>query len=429
MSALPAWRRLVALAQGVFTRPGFALFEEIVTAWVLCVGRPTTTNLVRILGPGARRAHDAYHRWFRAARWDPLGLWAATLAGLVGTFAPTGDLTLLADDTHLPKTGPKVEGAGKFRDPIRSTRRHVVYLHGLNIVVLCLRLRLPALRQPVAVPINVRVYRKGGPSHLDLLADMARQVIDWLPDRQFLLIADGAYAPLAKRDLPRTHVISRLRRDAALYDLPAPRRKGQRGRPRKRGERLPCPRDMARQITSWQRVTVHVRDRVVDRWLATRVVLWYGVLAARPVQLVIVRDPSGKQPDDFFFTTDLTATAESVVSNYADRWSIEVTFRDAKQVLGAAQPQAWKFLGPERVAHLAFWLHGAIWTWYLTCHGDQPVWHRDPWYKHKTSPSFADALTALRTVLWNERLFLGSLSRRLEPEITDTLIQALARAG
>lgn len=122
--------------------------------------RPTTTNLVRILGPGGWHAHDAYHPW------DPLELWA--------------------DDTHLPKTRPKVEGAGKFRDPIRSTRRHVVYLHGLNIV-LCLRLRLPALRQPVAVPINVRIDRKGGPSHLDLLADMARQVIDSLPDRHFLL--------------------------------------------------------------------------------------------------------------------------------------------------------------------------------------------------------------------------------------------------
>ena len=38
---------------------------------------------------------------------------------------------------------------------------------------------------------------------------------------------------------PRTYVVSRLRRDAALFDLPPPRQPGQRDRPRKKGDRLP----------------------------------------------------------------------------------------------------------------------------------------------------------------------------------------------
>ena len=68
---------------------------------------------------------------------------------------------------------------------------------------------------------------------------MIRELAEWLPDRQLHLCADGAYACLAGADLPRTHLTSRIRRDAALY-RPAPARTGTRGRPRTRGGRLPC---------------------------------------------------------------------------------------------------------------------------------------------------------------------------------------------
>jgi len=52
------------------------------------------------------------------------------------------------------------------------------------------------------------LYRKGGPSLLDLGQAMIEEVAGWLPDRHFLLGCNGAYAPLAGRELPRTHVVS-----------------------------------------------------------------------------------------------------------------------------------------------------------------------------------------------------------------------------
>jgi hypothetical protein len=423
------WWTLLALASDTFTRPGFALFEEIVTAWVLCPTRHTMTNLLRVLGPGARRAHDAYHRWLRSARWDPCALWAATVRHLVRTLQPDGLLKLICDDSHLRKSGPKVEGAGSFRDPIRSTKRRIVYLFGLNVIALCLRVQLPGLRQPVALPINLRVYRKRGPSHLDLVEAMFRQVADWLPDRSFDLVGDGAYAALAKRVLPRSEVVSRMRCDAAIYDLPPPRRPGQRGRPRKCGPRLPTPRQLASQVRQWQRTKLLLRGRVIERLLHSRPVLWYGVCGPKPVLLVIVRDLAGKQPDDFFFTTRLDADPATVVSDYAGRWAIEVTFRDTKQHLGAEHPQTWKLLGPERAAHLAFWLYTAIWSWYALHYAHLPARPCDPWYRAKAAPLFADARAALRTVLWQDRISLGSMRHGLDPEITDTLVDALARAG
>ena len=80
------------------------------------------------------------------------------------------------------------------------------------------------------------------------------------------------------------------------------------------------------------------------------------------VTLVIIRDPSGDCPDDFFVTDDEDASDAEVVTRYPGRWSIEVTFREVKQCLGGEDPQSWKHEGPERAANLSLWLYSSIWT-------------------------------------------------------------------
>ena len=99
-------------------------------------------------------------------------------------------------------------------------------------------------------------------------------------------------------------------------------------------------------------MTVDVRGSTQTRQVYSRDVLWYGVCRTALVRLVIVRDPNGIEPDDFFFSTDLTATGAAIASRYAGRWSIEVTFRDTKQDLGGQDPQSWRRQGPERAACL-----------------------------------------------------------------------------
>ena len=83
----------------------------------------------------------------------------------------------------------------------------------------------------------MRLHRKGGPSTHDQAVEMITELASWLPERSLLLCADGAYAPLIGRALPRTHFISRLRRDAALLEA-APPRTSRRGRPRTNRARL-----------------------------------------------------------------------------------------------------------------------------------------------------------------------------------------------
>jgi hypothetical protein len=429
MTSRAAWDLFLAAFEPVFTLPSFVLFCQLVSAWVLCPGRHTVTRMLGMIEPRRRRPHDAYHRFLRAAAWSPEQLWRLLAHKLVASLVSPGDVLLLdLDDTLFHKAGRKVDGAGVFRDAVRSTRARVVYALGLNLVVLTLRVKPAWGGEPLGLPLNLRLYRKGGPSHLDLAEATIRQLAGWLPDREFALSCDGAYASLAGRSLPRTHVTSRMRRDAALFELPPPRRPKRRGRPRKRGRRLPTPEAMARRSQGWTRKTVDIRGRLEKRLLCARRVLWYSVCPDRQVLLVIVRDPTGRQRDDFFFTTNLDDTAETVVTRYAGRWSIEDTFRNVKQFLGGEDPQTWKHHGPERAAALSFWIYSAVWHWYLTTQGTRVSWPSLPWYQSKKTPSFADALAALRRTLWGN-IFSRSGPRAVVPKTVSVLIEALARAA
>ncbi len=246
---------------------------------------------------------------------------------------------------------------------MRSTRNRVVYATGLNLVVVTLRVSPPWGAMPIGVPVGVRLHRKGGPKTTELAAEIIIEVASWLPERRFALCGDGAYACLARRQLPRSTITSRMRRDAAIFE-PAPPRTGKRGRPRTRGARLQTPTQMAARLADGDFTPADAdwRGRPKNLLVWSMPVLWYSIDHNHQVLLVIVRDPAGVMHDDFFFTTDLDANPGGVASLYAGRWSIECVNREVKQCLGAENPQCWKHLGPERAASLSLWLYAAIWA-------------------------------------------------------------------
>lgn len=400
------WTALLTSARPLFRAPSFAIFTDLLTGWVLAPGRRTVTAMITLADPAAGRAHDAYHRFFRDGAWSMSGLWRLLATHAVDRFAPTGVVSLDCDDTLFHKSGPNVAGAGIFRDAVRSTSKRVVYALGLNLVVVTLRVIPPWGSMPIAIPINARLHKKSDPiTTVEHATQLMRELAAWLPDRQLHLCADGAYACLAGAQLPRTHVTSRMRRDAALYQ-PKPPPTGKRGRPRLKGQRLPTPPEIAAAASrrAWRAATIDVRGREVQQLVLTQDVLWYGVNSKDLVRLVIVRDPNGIEPDDFFITTDLAASGADTASRYAGRWSIEVCFRDVKQHLGGENPQSWKRQGPERAACLALWLHATTWCWYLIEHPAGDTWIPKPWYPRKATPSFLDALAALRRTLWHQRI-------------------------
>ena len=89
----------------------------------------------------------------------------------------------------------------------------------------------------------------------------------------------------------------------------------------------------------------------------------------------------------------------------------------------------WKRQGPERAASLSLWLHALTWCWYLDTHPTGGTWITRPWYPHKNTPSFLDALAALRRVLWSQRITALSAPTAEDTKITDVLLDTLAYAA
>jgi hypothetical protein len=428
-SSVSTWTALIQQFFPVFTAPGAPIFLDLVTGWILCTARHTITGILPFADPQHRHAHDAFHRFFPDTHWDMSELWRLLAILLIKTFYPQGVIEVDLDDTLFHRCGRKVCGAAAWRDAVRSTRTKTVFAWGLNLVVLTLRVYPPWGGEPLGLPILMRLHHKHGPSLLKLAEAMIIQVRQWLPDRAIRLHADGFYAPLAGCDMGRVHLISRLRRDAVLYEPLSSKRRGKRpGRPRTKGRRLLAPDPMAHKVRRWLRVTTTERGKTRERLVYAHQVLWYRV-SKTPILLVISRDPAGIEHDDFFFTTDLSLTPEQVIGGFAGRWSIEDTFKNTKQFIGGQEPQTWKGQGPERAAMLSLWLCSVVWYWYLRQPERIHQVSGPVWYPGKSHPSFLDALATLRRHLWRQRIISMFGKPFGHNRNIETLLAALSRAA
>ena len=170
------WSALLDSCASVFGCPSLPLFVQLTSTWALCSGRHTVTRMIETIEFGRRRSQDAYHRFLRTGSWILFELWAVLARQLVAALVPWGVIPLNLDDTLLHKSGRRIDGAGIFRDAVRSTASPVVHAWGLNLVVLGLRVTPPRGGEPLTLPINVRVHRKGGPTLIDLAEEMMREV-------------------------------------------------------------------------------------------------------------------------------------------------------------------------------------------------------------------------------------------------------------
>jgi len=116
----------------------------------------------------------------------------------------------------------------------------------------------------------------------------------------------------------------------------------------------------------WQEVVVTAYGRSRALQVLAYTALWPRVLGLRLVRIVVVRDPEGRLEDGYLFTTDVAASPEWVVQQFAWRWSIEVLFRASKQVLDLEGPQHYSRAAVEKVAPWVWSLQSVIMVWYIT---------------------------------------------------------------
>ncbi|HEX4609539.1 MAG TPA: transposase [Urbifossiella sp.] len=254
--------------------------------------------------------------------WDELGKILVLL--IIARLIPTGTIWLVVDDTLCHKRGAKVAFGGFFLDAVTSTKKKKNVRFGVNWVVLGLAVRLPCRAdRTFCLPVVWRAYRKKGTAghrtRTALAAEMARSVATWLPDRECWLVGDMAYLnATVMRDRPANlRVLGPVRWDAAVYALPRDRPAGAKSRPRKKGDRLPTPREMiADPVTdpgTEQDVTLGTTVRRL-RTQVVRDVLWYTGTGTEPVTLVLVRDVAGQWRDEALLATARDASAADMIA-------------------------------------------------------------------------------------------------------------------
>jgi hypothetical protein len=419
----------------------------------------------------AGRGHwCSYHRLYSQARysmWD-LGL-ALTRLVVVGLVAPAEPIILIADDTVDGKDGDHVWAKGAWRDPTRSTRRRMQVQFGHKWLVLCVLVRLPFTARPWALPMlcgmccspkvaskNKCRPRTASQVTLGLLGTMMR----WFPDRRFILLADARAAShrlacFAHVHRERVTLISRMRSDANLYDPPKSKnpagRRVRGGGIARKGPKQPAPRDRLDQLPQQEdEIAWYGSSRRTVRHISDSG-LWYGKHAhgsARyrvvPIRWVCVRGDEKQQQqrprrqleDAYFYSTDTQLASRRIIELYAMRWNIEVTFEEARSLLGLETTRHWCRQSVLRAWPILLGLFTAVSLIWKELSSSSPslenqLLSQTPCY-HKQSMTFADVLYLVRRQIWEQSLLghpqstpcLGSLPAPLRGFVLNHLAAA-----
>ncbi len=428
-------RTAVGVLQAVMDRRIAFRLSIIVAGMFLADGRRTASAW--FVAAGVQDDWDRFYDCLISVGRTSGKLATAVLGLVVQKFAPRfGDRILLAiDDSPTSRYGKHVEGAGVHHNPTPGPADGE-WLYGHNWValawlakhpmwgVIALPLRSMLYVREVGVPMLAEKYdwqfRTKHELGVELLSWFVKTIRALGVEAKVWLVVDGAYAarPFLKPVLALgIVVVSRLRRDACLFDLPA---EGSHGN-RIYGKNKISLAKRAGHREGWSTITYHCRGACVTRQYKT--FLATSRLVSGPIRVVIVRfEDGGWAP---YFCTDSSAEVCDILEAVAARWAIEEHFHDVKEVWGAGQQQVrniWSNIG---CWHLNGWLYTLV---ELCC------WDMDksdlsdrsdrPWDNADRRPSHADRRRSISREMLQKQ-FLAALPQGPNNRKLWTLFQNL----
>jgi hypothetical protein len=417
------------LAAGLHARNRWRL-PVLLVGILFARGRRTVTTWLRAAGV-SDDFQDYYY--FLAALGRKTKSIATQLLLLVLRTVPLPDRILaVIDDTPTKRYGPKVEGADIHHNPTPGPADQK-YLYGHIWVTLSLAVRHPcfgALALPLRAMLYVRrktmakIPQWRGWTFATKLV-LAARLVEWIAPivqqagKTLWIVVDGGYvkAPFLKRALRAgVTVIGRLRKDAALRDLPRKLRRGRRrgrGRPQKYGKNKISLAKRAAHRHGWETAKCLVYGKTVTKLYKTFLATYRPTGGV--IRVVIVEEDHDWYP---FFSTDPFATAVEIIEAFADRATIEQDFHDVKEVWGAGQQQVRNIWTNLAVYHLNLWIHTLVelWSWNRP-HEKLCDRSLSPWDDAERRPSHADRRKALRQQIMEHELSTLAAVRRLPRKI------------
>jgi DDE superfamily endonuclease len=446
MLSLPiAFSSAIGVFAPVFSRPVWQPVKVLMTGAVLAPGQRTVTAILRIMGLSAAPNFQTYHRVLNRAVWSPLYASRLLLRLLVAVFVPKGVILFGLDDTIERRRGDQITAKGIYRDPVRSSHAHMVKASGLRWLACMVLTPLSWADRVWALPFltvlcpSERFYAQRGRRHQPLTErawQRMRLVGRWLPGREIVCVADSSVAVLELlnkvKTWPRGSVSTRLRLDAALYDPPPPRAPGTQGRPRLKGKRRPTLEAvLTAERTQWSTVIVApwYGEGPREGEIATDTAVWYHT-GKPPVAIrwVLMRDPHERFKPQALLSTDLEHTPEQMLTWFVRRWTMEVTFEEARAHLGMETQRQWNDRAIARTTPALLSLYAIITlTAHLLIEKGATCVRSTAWYR-KTRPTFSDAMALVRRHLWDHLHFSMSQQETDMIKIPRVLLERFTEA-
>ena len=410
--------QLLSVFAIAFTVPTFKNVLVLTYGAILTPGRRTVAAALRVLGLEDRPDFGKYHRVLNRARWQPLLVSRLLLGLIILLCLPAGAaLTLVVDETLERRWGRKIKSKGFFRDPIRSTKKKVVHSPGLRWLCLSILVSVPWSCRPWALPfltvllLSPQTSAKLNQRHrtsVERAGQLISLVRRWQPERQIIISADGGFAavPLVQH-CQRKHIkvslVSRLRWDARLFELPQPQPQGKRGPKPKKGSRQPALQHrLGDPNTLWTTLEVTwYGGQKKEIEYCSGPSLWHRVgFSPVPIRWVMVRyQEHNKTKQAALFCSDQTASPQQIIEWFVQRWNIEVTFEEVRAHLGFETQRQWSDKAIERTTPALLGLFSLVVLMALRLHPHKLPCQTARWYP-KQDPTFCDALAAVRNHLW-----------------------------
>jgi hypothetical protein len=400
MDITSSFMPLLQVFTAAMTEPTAQSFRQLVTGWIFAPQR-NIFGALRATDP--TKHHSAYHRIFASARWsiDRVGL---AIFDLVVKLTDQATYYLVGDDTLVHKTGLKVYGAGMHRDACQSSSGFTSFRWGHCWVVLCVL--IPSRKDPdrkYAIPVLMRLYlntktnTKLGRKHrkkTDLMLEMIHILADHAVGKPLHFLGDSAYTGgrMLEQIPDSVAVTGRIAPDARLCQGPPPKKPG-RGRPPRRGAKLPQPIKML-AVKGLRRAKINLYSRSSFHVRITSVVCRLYLAPEREVKVVAVEHLRGGRGIEVFYSTDLSLSEEEVLERYSFRWPVETTFQDSKGHLGLGEPQNRVRAAVCRTTPSMPYLYGLVVLWHELIREEPGKFVR--YWPGKRQASFADMLATLR---------------------------------
>ncbi|MGL6195406.1 MAG: IS701 family transposase [Thermoguttaceae bacterium] len=255
----------------------------------------------------------------------------------------SGRIQLIIDDTPTKRYGKHIEAGGYHHNPTPG-KSDATICYGHSWVVLSIVLAHTKWGN-ITLPLKFSLYiRKKEidkliklPKYKDLVfkkkTELAVELIGWIVEKvckyhiPIELIVDNGYAnepvfePVMKCGVK---IVTRLRKDAVLFELPKICKTGKPGRPQLYGNKINV-QELFLCNDNWKTIECDVYGKIVTKKIKS-FVCTSKLTRGKRLRIVLIQEDKAQV---ILTSTDVQQSAQEIIESYGKRFSIEEMFKGA----------------------------------------------------------------------------------------------------